>query len=374
MDDGSFDSIREELDSGRPWEPPQPGRQQPGSRFQFIPFDRAQGIPERRHLIKNLVPRVGLTVIWGPPKCGKSFLTSDLALHVALGWEYRGRRVEQGPVIYCALEGAAGFQARLAAFRQRFLAEHSEPVPFHLMPSRLDLVVDAPALIEAIRVNFPEVHPVLIVVDTLNRSFRGSESSDEDMTGYIRAADALRDAFECAIVVVHHCGHDEKRPRGHSALFGAVDAQIAVKKAEDGTIGATLEFMKDGPEGAEIGSRLDVIEVGADEDGDPITSCVVVPAEPAAKVPGLSAKERRAIEILRDCLVDQGRTVRNQRDIPNVTLVELTAWREALRRRGVTDGDKPANERSQFRRLQESLDTKGFIRVLDGLVWEARRP
>ena len=37
--------------------------------------------------------------------------------------------------------------------------------------------------------------------------------------------------------------------------------------------------MKDDPEGDQIISALESIELGDDEDGDPITSCVVVPAE-----------------------------------------------------------------------------------------------
>src|SRR5262245_25661203 len=61
------------------------------------------------YLIKGVIPRAGLAVIWGPPKCGKSFLTFDLTMHIALGWPYRGRRVQQGPVIYLALEGGHGF-------------------------------------------------------------------------------------------------------------------------------------------------------------------------------------------------------------------------------------------------------------------------
>jgi hypothetical protein len=34
------------------------------------------------------------------------------------------------------------------------------------------------------------------------RSLAGSESSDEDMAAYIKAAHAIRDAFTCAIVIV----------------------------------------------------------------------------------------------------------------------------------------------------------------------------
>ncbi len=63
---------------------------------------------------------------------------------------------------------------------------------------------------------------------TLNKSLLGSESKDADMSNYIRAAEAIRDAFQCVVMIVHHCGLDETRPRGHTSLPGAVDAQLSV--------------------------------------------------------------------------------------------------------------------------------------------------
>jgi hypothetical protein len=39
------------------------------------------------------------------------------------------------------------------------------------------------------------------VLDTLNRSLAGSESDDEDMAAYVKAADAIREAFGCAVVI-----------------------------------------------------------------------------------------------------------------------------------------------------------------------------
>jgi len=96
------------------------------------------------------------------------------------------------------------------------------------MPTRIDLVKDHAGLIASIQEQSQT--PVLVVLDTLNRSLRGSESSDEDMTAYLNAADAIREAFECAVVIVHHCGVDGTRPRGHTSLTGTVDAQLAVKR------------------------------------------------------------------------------------------------------------------------------------------------
>jgi AAA domain len=70
------------------------------------------------YLVKDLIPTMGLVVAWGPPKCGKSFWMFDLSMHIALGWKYRGRRVQNGPVVYLALEGGRGFTHRVEAFRR----------------------------------------------------------------------------------------------------------------------------------------------------------------------------------------------------------------------------------------------------------------
>ena len=144
-------------------------------------------------------------------------------MHVALGWDYRGRRVHKGPVVYCAFEGADGFKARAHAFRLRHLAAHHLHVDFHLMPARANLVADHRVMITDIRGQLPPgVRLAMVVLDTLNRSLQGSESSDEDMTAYIKAADAIREAFGCAVVIVHHCGIDaSKTARAHlSDWFG----------------------------------------------------------------------------------------------------------------------------------------------------------
>jgi hypothetical protein len=247
----------------------------------LVPFDQITRTKGPRWLVKNLLPLIGLILIWGPPKCGKSFWIFDLVMHVALGWPYRGRRVQQGAVVYCAFEGQSHFADRVEAFRQRHLADDHEPVPFYLQPITLDLVREHGGLITEIKETMGRTAPAVIVLDTLNRSLRGSESSDEDMTAYIRASDAIREAFDCAVVIVHHCGVNDSRPRGHTALTGAADAQLSVKRDAAKNIVVELECAKDGPEGDVITSRLETVTVGTDDDGDPETSCVIVETDPA---------------------------------------------------------------------------------------------
>ena len=271
---------------------------EPNRRFKLVRFDQIQLPTDPAYLIKALIPREGLCVAWGPPKCGKTFWAYDVAMHIACGWQYRGRKVNRGPVIYVVCEGERGMGARTEAYRQEHDTSGAE---FYLLSTRLDLVGEYETLISDIAAQVER--PVAVVIDTLNRSIRGSESRDEDMGDYLKAADAIRDAFSCTVIVIHHCGIEGSRPRGHTSLTGACDAQIAVKKGQDGTITCTLEYMKDGPEGDEIHSRLRVVDVGHDSEGDVISSCIIEPVEPPteqARGPRLTKNQETMLGLLDD--------------------------------------------------------------------------
>src|SRR5262249_917942 len=159
---------------------------------------------------------------------------------------------EPGAVVYIACEGERGLAARADAFRQHKMAEEVASPRLALLRTRFDLVGDVAELIADIRAQVGGRGCTAIAIDTLNRSIRGVENSPEDMGAYVKAADAIRDAFGCIVIVVHHCGIDGTRPRGHTSLTGAADVQIAVKRDAEDNVVATVEYMKDGPEGAEI--------------------------------------------------------------------------------------------------------------------------
>jgi hypothetical protein len=52
------------------------------------------------------------------------------------------------------------------------------------------------------------------------------------MSAYLQAADAIQHKFECVVIIIHHCGYDQTRPRGHSSQIGAADVQISIKKGD----------------------------------------------------------------------------------------------------------------------------------------------
>ena len=216
------------------------------------------------------------------------------------------------------------------------------------------------------------------MIDTLNRSLAGSESDDRDMAAYVHAADAIRDAFTCAVVIVHHCGHEGTRPRGHSSLIGAVDAQISVKRDAADNIVATVELMKDGPQGDEIVSRLEPVEVGTDTDGDPISSCVIVPLEGAAarqKPQGVKLKgaAKIALGALHEAISDCGEVPPASNHIPpGIKAVTIEMWRAYAAKQGITGSDEKDALRKAFHRAHEALVADRHVGVWAPWAWPTR--
>ena len=270
---------------------------------------------------------------------GKTFWTFDLEMHVALGWPYRGRRVEQGTVLHIACEGVAGLAARKEAWRLHHAALHPEidAAEFHLCNWRATLAFDTRQLTPWRPPSAPSsaINPIrIITIDTLNRSLKGSESKDEDMAAYIRAAVALAEKFQCAVLIVHHCGYDTTHPRGHTSLIGAVDADIAVTKDDAGCVCTEVQNMRDGGNGAKTCSRLEVVEVGRDDNNDPIVSCVIIPSrqrnptEAADRTPTEPQKTRLLSTQLRKAIAEAGEAAPASNHVPeNVRGATLDVWR-----------------------------------------------
>jgi hypothetical protein len=222
---------------------------------------------------------------------------------------------------------------------------------------------------------------VTVTLDTLNRSLKGSESSDEDMGAYFDAAAAISVAFGCVTKIIHHCGVDKTRSRGHTSLTCNADAEIAVTRDAAGLSIAHVVRMKDGPDGQDgacIGSKLDVIEVGFDSNGEVITSCVIAPAEnverPKPKDRTVKARKppasvQIALASFRLAIAEAGVVPHASNHIPdNTKTVGKSLWRKYAYARGISSGDDKAQAKA-FERAVTRLLADGTVATWGDDCW-----
>ena len=243
----------------------------------------AEPVLRSSYLIKNWLGRGQMSVVYGPSNVGKSFFALDMALCIAAGIEWQGAKVRSGPVLYLATEGGNAFQSRCVALREEY---NVSDVPLAVRPSPIDLLrpeADLAALIQLCQSIEAECgEPIaMIVVDTLSRAMAGGdENGPTDMTSFIANLDALRDVTGAHIMIVHHSGKDTaKGARGHSSLRAATDTEIEMEV--DGKIRtATATKQRDLEPQEPIVFTLKIHKLGVDEDGDPVTTCTITPADP----------------------------------------------------------------------------------------------
>lgn len=120
------------------------------------------------------------------------------------------------------------------------------------------------------------------MIDTLSAATAGlDENSSADMGRILESVKRIQDEFGGLVILIHHSGKDASRGlRGHSSLFASLDNVVHVARTEDRRSWVLVKA-KDGVDGGERPFRLAVVELGIDEDGDQVTSCVIIPGERA---------------------------------------------------------------------------------------------
>ena len=231
-------------------------------------------------LVKKWVQENALIMVHGPSGGGKTFVVLDWSLHMAAGIpEWHGHKVKAGPVVYLAGEGHHGLRGRVAAWRQ-----HHNAGPLDMWISKAGCDLNTPEgysrVVEAIRA-LPHP-PSLINVDTLHRFLAGDENSSQDAKTMIDACANLMAEFNCSVLLVHHTGVSDEtqhRARGSSAWKGALEIEISVIPPKgDAAMQIVQRKSKDAEEAEPIFASLKSVAIKGwfDEDGEPVTSAVLV--------------------------------------------------------------------------------------------------
>lgn len=263
-------------------------------RFEPIPCQQfSQGTPPA-WIVKGIVPQAELLVLFGESGSGKSFLALDLAFSIALGTEWRGHKVKQGRVVYIAAEGGGGVRKRLTAYALHHDIDLAD-VPMGIIHASPNLLSkdDALDIAKAIRATGGAQ---VVIVDTFAQTMPGAnENAGEDVGKALAHCKGIHIATGALVILVHHAGKDtSKGARGWSGLRAAADAEIEVIRNQQSERYARISKQKDGEDGLEFGFKLEMIDVGMDEDGDIVQSCVAIEAEvPEDRGRGRGAQGRR---------------------------------------------------------------------------------
>lgn len=157
--------------------------------------------PEPVWAIPELLP-AGLTILAGAPKVGKSWLGLQIARAVAAGGQIWGTTVQQGPVMYLALEDPP------RRLKSRMEKQGWQPgLPAHFMPigNFVDAVGDlvnggGEKLARQIEVQRYR----LVVIDTLSRAVGGDQNDVAVMTRGLVPLQVIAHRHSCAVLLLDH--------------------------------------------------------------------------------------------------------------------------------------------------------------------------
>ena len=336
----------------------------------------SEPVLESNWLIKGLLPTEGLGVVYGPSGSGKSFVAFDIALHLASGCSWRDLRTKQSGVVYIASEaGRTGINRVHAWLRHH---ERVFPKIFRMSPISMDLsgqssasFISANDLIDEISQQNFEVG--LIVIDTLARNFGGgNENAAEEMGAFVNEVQKLIGSFSCLVLVIHHSGKEADRgARGSSALKAAADTEIEVRRSsgQPGTLRITKQ--RDGIGNHKFGFDLNVVELGQDSDGDPVTSCVAIEADIHERLTKSNTMPRQkdiALEVLQDVIRKIGEHVDGVGP-PSHPVIKENIWKEQVELHASNAGKASEAIRKAFGRARGTLMDEGKIKCDGGYAW-----
>lgn len=238
--------------------------------FEVLTIDQLFTRPDPVFLLDRHIPEKSVGFLYGDPGTGKSFIALDWALTMAFEKpDWFGDQInhkENGCVIYIAGEGASGFKSRVAAWQHRRGVSGDQKGRFGLIHQSVDFMSDEDMKRLLATIRKVVRSPVsMIVVDTVSRALPGTdENLQKEMSLFVKTCDVVRDAFDCAVLGVHHAGKNGDM-RGSTVLRGAGDFIFKLERKRGASIGRLIcEKQKDAPDGWSDAYRFDVVTIGPD--------------------------------------------------------------------------------------------------------------
>jgi hypothetical protein len=194
------------------------------------------------------------------------------------------------------------------------------------------------------------------------------------MSALVEAADRIRQAVKTHVEFIHHSGKNQASgARGHSSLRAATDTEIEVTRDETAGVSvAKVTKQRDMDRSGKFPFTLEPVELGRNQRGKPVTSCVVVPGDVPADVPTsagvrLSDDQRTALDLLVTVIGRDGKGGNPgvPTDRPSVTVEQ---WRSEFFSKAKA-GDTNDAKRMAFKRARDRLVSLEKAMCANDYVW-----
>ena len=362
-------------------------------------FDSTEVRPQH-WLVKQLLPETGVGIMSGQWGSFRTTAALDLSIAVMTGQPFAGqyRIKRQGAVLYFALEGAGTLKLRLNAIARHRGAPEKLPFAWR---GDCPLLTDKAAgqsivkYIDEAAIHFEHAYGVPIVliwVDTyITAAGLSSSGDDNDTAATQKAFNTLRfvAAHSGAFVAsVDHLGKVmEAGTRGSSGKEGNADTVLATLAEREITGAVSNSRMaarkqRDGISGFEVPFTPETVELGLDEDGDPITAIVLSwgKQQRETKQPRKSKDRTLLAKTLVDVIAKQGFTFQPDPGGPAVQACHGTDLRVEFYKRRSANGtakQQADKKRAAFNRTLETVREVGLILVRDvngkEIIWPRQR-
>lgn len=331
------------------------------ARFKPRTAAELEASPLQQFRIKGVFPAEGVVAVYGPSGSAKSFLCIAAATAIGEGERFFGYPTRQAFVLYAALEGESGYRGRVIAWQRHHGRTMPDSLRFLLDPFRITEPQDVADL--------AAICPpgVVVIIDTLNRASPGADkNSSRDMGAMIEGAKNLQRLTAGLVILVAHTGKNAKKGlRGHSSLFAALDAAIAVERTAEARTWR-IDKAKDGEDGATHGFKLESVVIGTDDFGEEATSAVVVSDHNATNSDKpLTGNRRLALQTFHEAANTHGILA----DDSSFVGVPIAAWREAFYRASPAENDDA--KRKAFNRARNDLIELGALAVQNDVYRKA---
>ena len=151
-------------------------------------------------------------------------------------------------------------------------------------------------------------------------------------------------------------------------------SRFQIAKDGSGLITVTVDLMKDGPVAAPFGCRLESVSAGIDDDGDSITSCVVIPAAAGTRRDSpLTNNQTRFVDILRQAIIECPATPIELGGTDTVPIGVIAVARDVLKKyclaKGWLDEMESGKSRAKVSDMLNALAGKKLVGLTNRFVW-----